>query len=299
MLFFNFSTYFSPFSNYFISLYTRVFKIPYLYLDFYTRRFIYYLFPSLKPPPIPTIVTLSEDFYGKAKTNFLNAIESNNENKNANINSVFYNKKEYKQAIKEENNDLEKKWKSNILYKNTPRGNILMYYDAFKLGFVYTCDTSVSYDILNALAMKYVTEFRCLDFFVDNTSYEENKSPFIDLYFKEDADKEKNKEETTEEIKKKKDNDFIKENKDVFIKRAKAEPKKEQKKEEEKKEPEKEIIRNKFVSNGKMRNFSFLQKEKIEIPTNGFNSSWDDKLKKEHGLQKELFNYKDFKNMRK
>ena len=78
---------------------------------------------------------------------------------------IFYNKKEYKQAIKEENNDLEKKWKSNILYKNTPRGNILMYYDAFKLGFVYTCDTSVSYDILNALAMKYVTEFRCLDFF--------------------------------------------------------------------------------------------------------------------------------------
>ena len=35
MLFFNFSTYFSPFSNYFISFYTRVFKIPYLYLDFY------------------------------------------------------------------------------------------------------------------------------------------------------------------------------------------------------------------------------------------------------------------------
>ena len=243
MLFFNFSTYFSPVSKYFISFYARVFRIPYLYLHFYTKQVVFYLFPSLKPKPLPTIVTLSEDFYGKAKTNFLNAIESKNENKNANINSVFYNKKQYKQAIKEENNYFEKKLKSNILYKNTPRGNILMYYDAFKLGFVYTCDTSVSYDILNALAMKYVTEFRCLDFFVDNTSYEENKSPFIDLYFKEDADKEKNKEETTEEIKKKKDNDFIKENKDVFIKRAKVEQKKQQKKEEEKKEPEKEIIR--------------------------------------------------------
>ena len=153
MLFLNFSTYFSPFSNYFISFYTRVFKIPYLYLDFYTRRFIYFIFPSLKPTPTPTILTLSKDIFGKAKTTFLNADERKNENKNANINAVFYNKKEYKQVIKEENNDLEKKWKSIILYKNTPRGNILMYYDAFKLGFVYTCDTSVSYDILNALAM--------------------------------------------------------------------------------------------------------------------------------------------------
>ena len=303
MLFFNFKTYLSPYSTYLINLCSGAFKISYLYINHYWNRTLYYLFPSFRPKPIPTIMTLSKDFSENEKIHFINSIENTEKNWNESIDKLFYIKKMYKQSMKEKDNELEKKWKANVLYNHTPRGNIIMYYDAFKLGFVYMCDTSVTYDILNALAMKYVIRFRCLDFFVDNSVYEKNNSPFIDLYFKEDADKDENKEETKEDKKKKENSQFIKDNKDVFIKRAKVETKKQEikqeTKQEEKKEPEKEIICNKFINNGKISNFSFIQKEKKIVKTNGFNSTWVENLNQESNLQKETFNYKDFKNMRK
>jgi hypothetical protein len=61
----------------------------------------------------------------------------------------------------ESNTELEKMWRTRILFENTPRGNVIMFYDPYKLGFSFYCDQKIiSYDILNAIATKYVRMFR-------------------------------------------------------------------------------------------------------------------------------------------
>jgi hypothetical protein len=75
---------------------------------------------------------------------------------NSNIDLVIYNKKELDKLLEDENNYLEKQWRTRILYQTTPFGGISMFYDIYKSGFSYYCDQSVPYNILNALAMRYV-----------------------------------------------------------------------------------------------------------------------------------------------
>lgn len=113
---------------------------------------------------------------------------------NENIVPLFYNKLDFKEYMQQSNNALEKTWKTRVLYLNTPRGNIMMYYDAFKLGFSYYSDQNViSYDILNACAMNYVRFFHCLDFFIDELVIIDRKSPLIELhYLDDDEEKKKN-----------------------------------------------------------------------------------------------------------
>ena len=88
---------------------------------------------------------------------------------------------------------LEKIWRTRILFESTPRGNIFMFYDAYKLGFSFYCDQkTVSYDILNAAAMKYVTLFRCRHFFIDESVVaKEHTSPFIKTHFTDEPPKNK------------------------------------------------------------------------------------------------------------
>ena len=70
-----------------------------------------------------------------------------------------------------------------------------MYYDAYKQAFTYFCDQrSVSYSVLNVIAMKYVRRFCCLDFFVDENF---RSSPLLDIW--KEAEK---KEESDKRIKK-------------------------------------------------------------------------------------------------
>jgi hypothetical protein len=100
---------------------------------------------------------------------------------NSSIQSVFYDSDSYKNAIAAANNELENYWKRRILFENTPRGNIIMHYDAFKLGFTYYSDTSgLPYSLLNAVAMKYVRIYKCRDFFVD-TQITPHPSPFVKI----------------------------------------------------------------------------------------------------------------------
>ena len=67
-----------------------------------------------------------------------------------------------------------------ILVENTPRGNVYMFYDSYKLAFSYYSDTNISYSILNAVAMKYCKMFKCADFFVDqNIIPLKKESPLI------------------------------------------------------------------------------------------------------------------------
>jgi hypothetical protein len=60
-------------------------------------------------------------------------------------------------------------WRHRVLIDHTPCGNVFMYYDVSRLAFAYFAAQTVPYDVLNAVALKYVHVFKCLDFYVDET----------------------------------------------------------------------------------------------------------------------------------
>jgi hypothetical protein len=232
-----------------------------------------------------------EKYYDNKKEYLLKTYNNNNEYYNSNIDEVFYNKDTLKNVLEKENNELEKYWKRNIMYESTPRGNIVMYYNPFKLGFVYYSDTSsIPYSLLNAVAMKYSVMFRCRNLFIDNEITPENKeSSLIEIHYKETKKKVEEK------------NNKAKLNADVFVKLknySKPSTKKdEEKKKDEDKEIKKEIYKNKFINMGKICNFSFVQKQEInKNKLNGFSSQYIDDLNQETDLQKNVLSFKDFKN---
>lgn len=120
---------------------------------------------------------------------------------NANVDPLFYDRVELKRALMRPKNELERAWLSRKLYVTTPRGNILMHYDAFKEGFAYYGDqTGIPYRILNAVAMKYVMMYRCLDFFVDEGVLSGNPSPLIELLFEEETCEQNKKKHTMKHL---------------------------------------------------------------------------------------------------
>ena len=123
-------------------------------------------------PPIDPVVA----YIATRKQKFLGAKES------ANIAPAFYDKAGYA-TITCDNNHLETQWKARLMYEPTPRGSVIMFYDVFRQGFAYYCDTNcVPYSVLNAAAMKYVGVFFCRDFFFDD----DGNSPLYPIYYPED-----------------------------------------------------------------------------------------------------------------
>ena len=154
--------------------------------------------------------------------------ESVNSKINSNIDPIFYDKKELNEIMKIENNDIEKSWKTRILYEPTPRGSVIMFYDAFKQGFSYYSEQNgIPYSILNAVAMKYVVMFFCRDFFMDEqtitpdvvcdtktqTEKEANPklSPLIKVYYYEEEKKEKTEDKKNTETEPPNKKDLLKE----------------------------------------------------------------------------------------
>jgi len=96
---------------------------------------------------------------------------------NGNIDDCFYDEKQFKdvymESILQENKAMEKKWESKIMMTWVPMiGNVIMYYDFYKMAFCYFCDTDgVNYNIMNACVMKYVMTFKCMDLFMDELIY--------------------------------------------------------------------------------------------------------------------------------
>jgi len=89
---------------------------------------------------------------------------------NATIESVVRDPAQMAKILTDPNNELEKNWRSRVLIENTPRGNVIMFYDIYKRGFSYYCDSAVMpYEIMNAVAMKYVLTFHCRGFFIDDS----------------------------------------------------------------------------------------------------------------------------------
>jgi hypothetical protein len=109
----------------------------------------------------------------------------------SNIDPIFYNRKEHIEYFTNEDTidvtEIEKQWKSRIIWETTPRGNVAMYYNAYRQGFAYYSDSYITYSVLNAIAMKYVVMYRCLDFFIDSQSVPESfVSPILKMIIDED-----------------------------------------------------------------------------------------------------------------
>lgn len=231
-----------------------------------------------KPSPAPIIISPTEKYIQKQTTRFLQTFEKSDTNFNENIDTVFYSKKQLDELLKDETNYLEPKWRANILFENTPRGNIIMYYDAFKQGFAYYTDQNgIPYPILNAVAMKYVMVFRCRDFFIDEHILPEKTSSGITASYAEEdrVAKEKKRESMTPVVSEKEKG---MDSKHAFVKfksynsvSTKANgytPKSSENvsaksKEEQTVSPK---MTNKHISLGKTCNFSFIQKRVAKTP---------------------------------
>ena len=157
----------------------------------YWLIFLYHTYlskPVINKPKVPSAFDLSmkkyQEFYTTASSE--------------NIDPVLYNYDERKELFVDPDNVHEKQWKSRVLYTNSPRGNVLMYYNPFTLSFVYHSDEQViPFATLQQLATKYVVMFRCKDFFIDPVNSPANK--MLDLLKKEE-DALKSKKMKVEDI---------------------------------------------------------------------------------------------------
>ena len=249
------------------------------------------LFTPLKPN-ITIEKTPTEKYIEKYLDKFHKSYKDDNFNQN--IHDIFYDKKLYNQIIETNNNSLEKSWKQRILFETTPVGNVVMFYDAYKLSFAYYSDNSIPYTILNAVAMKYVLTFYCRDFFLDKSIIPfRHTTPFLHVH---EIEKKENVKPNKIDVTK---GPFAK-----FKNYAKEEKEKKEKenekklKETDKNPPVKDYVKNKFISLGKLYNFSILKNtltshktttRKEIIPINY------DSFKKWHNLgQFELITDKDY-----
>jgi hypothetical protein len=256
-------------------------------------------------PTPKTITYLDNDmkYIHPLKTRFLRDISGGAADlHNQNIVSVFYNKKEFGETVATANNVLETEWRTRILMESTPRGNIIMYFDAYKLGFAYYCDQNViSYDILNAMAMKYVSVYKCRDFFMDETFV---CSPLIKIHLLEEPKKPFDLSggkvvigggaSHSQKSPFAKLRNYAKESKDTNTKDTK-----DTEKNTDEKEKEKEKNKNKFVYLGKMNNFKILQtlpkKRKVLAR---FTSPLLEGIKTDAlNVQRERVSYSEFKKM--
>ena len=262
-----------------------------LFLLYNIPFLLHRLYQKLYPAPTPkqvTVLSQMDEYIQQNTSRFLQTYQTNTSGGlNSNMDEEFYSKDAYQSIIKTENNRLEQEWKRRILFENTPRGNVIMYYDPYKLAFAYYCDTSsMPYNLLNAIAMKYVLSFHCMHLFVDNeVTPADGASPLITGLITDTPEKSK-----------KKDNVAGIDMKNAPFAKFKKAASNQGNKDTDKK-PVVIYNHNKFVCVGKIINFSFLRKVSKAVNTvNGFQSKLLDNLAAETTLQSQVMSYKDFKN---
>jgi len=215
--------------------------------------------------------------------------KNQNPNQNQNIDPVVYSIARLRKALEDSSyEDEEKRWRSRVLVEYTPMGNIIMNYDFYRFGFSYYSDNnSLNYELLNAVAMKYVKTFRCLDFFMDENYYK--LSPLYDVFYIEDKKTPASPASEETSIDKK---NTIDSNDDVFLKKtiknnSAAQQNQPPQKQHRKTEHKKRV--NKFIKCGKIDNFSFLSKP----PKRGVFSIHKDE---NDVFMQNLISYADYKN---
>jgi hypothetical protein len=260
------------------------------------------------PPPPETITSLSDDYIKLQTSKFLQSYENlNTDTFSTNIEKCFYDTKLHALAIEYADNELEKTWKRRIMFENTPRGNIIMHYDAYKHGFVYYSDNSnIPYYVINAAVMRYVLMFRCRDFFIDDKITPENMhSPLLTIHNKPDTPPPP-LETTTMTITDTKPREPAVLKSSAFAKLKSYntvsgklntdnsnKPPEGNKSESE----EKKYTRNKIIYSGKISNFTLLQTPKV-VKRVAFSSDLLDGLKSNSDAQNRVFNYRDFKKLK-
>lgn len=202
-----------------------------------------------------------ETKYEKSCKKYAELYKKETEDENSNINPLLYDYDKRKELFSDPENIYEKQWKTRILIENTPRGNVMMYYNPYLLSYQYYSDEqSFPFKILEEVATKYVTMFRCKDFFIDMENRPQNK--MLEIL---------QREEEMLKTKKMKINDITKcvniqsESKDVFasLKNYREEPKKEngprgtKRKTVDEKGPK---FSNKYARIGKLCDFNIIQK---------------------------------------
>jgi hypothetical protein len=261
-----------------------------IYLFFYRIYIIF--FPIAKPINITSILDVTNEYIKLRTKRFLESFDKIMDF-NTNIEKEFYNKDKYKKIIMNPLNILETNWKKRILFENTPRGNIIMYYDAYKQGFAYYSDSyNLPYGVLNSVAMKYVMMYYCRDFFMDDGVTPLDKaSPLIKIHMdepeKQNDVKKNNMKKTLNNINTLSQK-FSTQKNDNNLNKKKAES-----------TIEPSITNtNRFIYLGKIINFKFLQSESKINTLNGFGSKLLDNLSGETKLQKKVMDYKEYKNLR-
>ena len=259
-------------------------KSPFYIIGKLILNYIFFIIQYIKSfnnkPPAKLIETpYVETQYEKSCKKYADLYTKESADENSNIDPVLYDFLKRKEIFVSPDNQLEKQWKSRILIENTPRGNVMIYFNPYLLSYQYYSDEQIiPYKILEQVATKYVIMFRCKDFFIDPEKRPSNK--ILEVL---------QKEEDSLKSKKMKVNDITKcvniqsESKDVFASlknyRSEAKPTEaktteakptEAKPTEEpkaKKKTEEPKFSNKFVRIGKMCEFNITQKpanKKIE-----------------------------------
>jgi len=238
-------------------------------------NYIYFIVQYIRTfnaPPLQKIAEKPyvETQYDKSCKKYAEFYGKESADENSNIDPVLYDFLKRKEVFVSGDNEYEKQWKSRILIENTPRGNVLIYFNPYLLSYHYYSDEQIiPYKILEQVATKYVVMYRCKDFFIDVEKRPGNK--ILEVL---------QKEEDSLKSKKMKVNDITKcvniqsESKDVFaaLKDYRTEDKTTDKaKPTDKTEPKKKVeepkFSNKFVRIGKMCEFNITQKpsdKKIE-----------------------------------
>jgi hypothetical protein len=134
-------------------------------------------FQSLKTkPPLPIPAIKEETKYEKSCKRYADFYSKKTDDENSNIDPVLYDFDKRKELFANPDNEHEKMWKSRILIENTPRGNVMVYYNPYTLSFQYYSDEQIiPYKIMQQVAMKYVVMYRCKDFYIDMENRGDNK----------------------------------------------------------------------------------------------------------------------------
>ena len=281
---------------------------------FFIRLFIQlkrlwgYKNPSMKERP--TTKNINDQYFDKEYVRFLRLYNNKNNNDNKNTDKEFYDIKKYEDMMMIENNDIEIKWRTRILIENTPRGNIMMYYNSFKRGFAYYSDQQgVPYVILNTMAMKYVRVFQCRDLFMDDkVTPEDSPSPFIQIYKDDEKNALKSKIEETP-VEQRIDRDLLKSG--PFAKLKKYNMMTEDNNHKQSADMKETLDKptnlnhglvenniNRFLYMGKLTNSSVLQRTPNKKMVMVNNNQYDYMFEGEHELQKEVLSYSDFIRLR-
>lgn len=230
-----------------------------------TLRLIY----GPEPPP-PTDQDKIKAYNETQKRNLLARSRPSN-----NIEPVFYNRAEYVGLSWKEMETIKNRWKQRVLIEPSPihPSSIIMFYNPEKFAFSYYSDMVISsYDLLNAVAMKYTTQFFCQDFFVDEATT--NKSALLPIHRDEfmfdptqktgetsETEEKKGEEKTNEALQIIQENNALFKKLKVNVKASSNRTAKEIKKEENQTTENKLLCKNRFIYLGRVRDFNPLKKQ--------------------------------------